>query len=67
MYGERMKHLRVRAKITQEELSDALCISRTAVAGYEGNKWCPNADVIKAYAKFFGVSADWILGLEVVL
>ena len=50
--------------LTQEQLTEVLGVkSRQSVTGYLDGSTAPTAEKIAALARFFGVSADWLLGL----
>lgn len=59
-----LKELRMGQGLTQETLADALGLSRYMVSYYEGGRE-PPVDVLAAYAKYFNVSGDYLLGLTV--
>lgn len=62
--GERIKDLRTEKNISQMELSKATGLSQSAIARWELNKSEPTASAIIVLAKFFGESADYLLGLK---
>ncbi|EGT4532609.1 TPA: helix-turn-helix domain-containing protein [Clostridioides difficile] len=62
MFSENLKTLRIKNKLTQEELAEKLCISRSALSLYELNKRKPDFDTLIKISKFFNVSVDSILG-----
>ena len=62
--GTRLLHLRKEKGIGQNELARLLSLSNASVSYWENAKQIPNAEAIYKLAKFFGVSADYILGLE---
>lgn len=64
MIGDRMKSLRMERGLTQSELAKQLNLSITAISHYEGGAREPNSNIIILYAKFFGVSTDYILELS---
>jgi len=63
MHGERLRKLRERVGISQLDLAEQLGISETMVWRYENKGIEPRADVVIEFAKFFGVSSDYLLGL----
>ncbi len=63
MFGERLKELRIESKLSQEALSKAAGYSQPAIARWESNIQIPNIEVAIVFAKFFNVSADYLLGL----
>ncbi|HBF3900459.1 helix-turn-helix domain-containing protein [Clostridioides difficile] len=62
MFSENLKALRIKNKLTQEELAEKLCISRSALSLYELNKRKPDFDTLIKISNFFNVSVDSILG-----
>ena len=66
-FGEKLQSLRKQRGLTQEELSEALYVSRTAVSKWESCKGYPGIDSLKAISEFFSVSIDELLSSEKVL
>ena len=62
--GDRLKILRKEANLTQKELAEKLSITRVCYTRYENNVFSPDLDTLVALAKFYGVTTDYILGLE---
>ena len=60
-FHEKLLELRKRKGLTQEELAEALFISRAAVSKWESGRGYPNIDSLKAIAAFFSVTIDDIL------
>lgn len=63
-FSHRLKELRIERKISQMDLSKATGISQSAIAKWELNKTEPTASAIITLSKFFGESADYLLGLD---
>lgn len=63
-FGERLKDLRLEKKLTQDELSIVTGISQSMISAYELDRARPTDFVIIALCNYFGVSADYILGLR---
>lgn len=55
-FGERLKELRKKSGLTQEELADALSVSYMTIRRWENEKTTPRLEEIKALAKALGVS-----------
>lgn len=66
-FNEKIQELRKRKGLTQEELAEALYVSRTAVSKWESGRGYPNIDSLKAIAKFFSVTVDDLLSGEEML
>lgn len=64
IFSERLKELRTAANLSQMDLSLKTGISQSAIAKWELNKTEPTASAIITLAKFFGESADYLLGLK---
>lgn len=63
MFGERIAEQRKKLGLSQEELAEALNISRSTLAGYEAeNKHPPYRTLVKI-AKYFGVSIYYLMGI----
>lgn len=63
--GEKIKSLRKQQEITQEKLAAYLNISYQAVSKWENGTALPDLSLIPAISNFFGVSADYLLGIEI--
>lgn len=61
-FAKRLKWLRNEAKLTQQELSNILEISRSTLAGYEAENKQPDYETLKIIADHFNVSIDYLLG-----
>lgn len=66
-FNEKLYKLRKEKNLTQEELAEALFVSRTAVSKWESGRGYPNIDSLKAIAKFFGVTVDELLSSDELL
>lgn len=62
--AERIYELRTEMKISQQTLADEIGVSRRAITFWESGINEPKAIYIARLSKFFGVSADYLLGLE---
>ena len=66
-FHEKLQELRKSKGMTQEELAQALYVSRTAVSKWESGRGYPNIDSLKAIAKYFSVTVDHLLSGDQVL
>ena len=66
-FGEKLRQLRKSRGLTQEELADALYVSRTAVSKWESGRGYPGIDSLKEISGFFSVSIDDLLSCEKLL
>lgn len=65
-FAERLKELREEKGLSQSQLSKELkgIITQSAIARWELNKRMPALDSVIILAQYFGVSLDYIAGLE---
>lgn len=66
-FHEKLQELRKQRGLTQEEVAEALFVSRTAVSKWESGRGYPSIDSLKAISKFFKVSIDELLSGDEVL
>ena len=66
-FHERLQELRKQKGLTQEELAQALFVSRTAVSKWESGRGYPNIDSLKAISAFFSVTIDELLSSKEAL
>lgn len=59
--GEELKENRLRCKMTQEFVSEALGVSRQAVSKWENGVADPSTSNLLALAKLYGISAEELL------
>lgn len=64
VFAERLKSLRIEKHLSQMELARKVGLSQTGIKQWENAQRIPNADAVVRFAKFFGVSTDYLLGLE---
>lgn len=63
-FGKNLQELRKSRGLTQEELAEALFVSRTAVSKWESGRGYPSIDSLKEISKFFSVTIDDLLSGE---
>lgn len=63
-FSEKIKNLRQNAGLTQQELSVHIGITASAIGYLENGQRDPTGSTLIAYAKFFNVSIDSLVGLE---
>ena len=66
-FNEKLVQLRKSRNMTQDELAEALYVSRAAVSKWESGRGLPSIDSLKDIAKFFSVSIDELLSGEKLL
>ena len=60
-FNEKLQALRKQKGLTQEELADALYVSRTAVSKWESGRVYPSIDTLKDISVFFNITIDELL------
>ena len=60
-FPEKLKALRLKNGLTQDELGEKLYLSRTSISNYEIGKNEPNIETIKAVADLFNITTDELL------
>lgn len=60
-FGKKLQEARKQAGFTQEQLAEALSVSRSAVAKWESDKGLPDLDNMKTIARALDVSIDYLL------
>ena len=66
-FNEKLQELRKNKGLTQEELAEALYVSRTAISKWESGRGYPSIDSLKEIAKYFSVTIDELLSTDEVL
>jgi len=61
---EKLQELRKERGLTQEDMAEALYVSRTAISKWESGRGYPSIDSLKAIAEFYSVSIDELLSSE---
>ena len=61
-FAQRLRDLRAREDLTQQELADNTHIARSTLAMYEYGKRRPDFEILDKLADYFDVSFDYILG-----
>lgn len=61
-FGEKLRLLREERELNQTELGQALEMTQRKVSYLENDRYEPGLEDIKAICRFFGVSADYLLG-----
>jgi len=60
--GEKIRLLREEKELNQTELGKAVNMTQRRVSYIENDKYEPSMDDIKAFCRFFNISADYLLG-----
>lgn len=59
--GDRIREQRVKQRLKQQDIANALMLSAQAVSKWERGENAPDISVLPALAKLLGVSIDWLL------
>ena len=57
-FSEKLQELRKSRTLTQEELAEALFVSRTAISKWESGRGYPSIDSLKEISRYFSVTID---------
>ena len=63
-FGDNLKHLRKASNLTQKELGSRIGLSKAVVSKYENGMGYPTFDVLVRIAQYFGVTTDYLLGVD---
>ena len=66
-FNEKLQQLRKSKGLTQEELAQAIFVSRTAVSKWESGRGYPNIESLKTLAEFFSVTVDELLSTDEII
>ncbi len=64
IFGQRLKELREDKKLSQRQLAKTLGTSQPNLQRWEKGLFEPDQNTMIVIAEYFGVSADYLLGLE---
>ncbi len=63
-FGERLRELRIEKGLSAIKLGKALGVGDTTILRWESSRMLPTIDRLYDVCKFFGVTADYMIGLE---
>ena len=63
-FKERLKELRVEKELSQIQLAKSIDVSQRSISSWETGFRQPDYDTLEKLAKFFNVTADYLLGIE---
>lgn len=64
-FGDKIRNLREDLDLNQTKLGEKVNMTQRKISYIECNKCEPSVDDIIAFAKFFKVSADYLLGIDI--
>lgn len=60
----RLKNLRTQKGLTQTQVAHAIGVTRSVISLYENEMRQPSPDMIIALARLYGVTTDYLLGMD---
>lgn len=63
-FGLCLKELRINKGLTQKQVGEIVGVKERVISSYERNVGSPSVKTIKRLAFLFGVSVDYLLGIE---
>lgn len=67
MIGKRVRELRVKKGLSQQELGNAIGVTKVSVCGYESGCRIPNLEKLAKLADTLETTTDFLLGREIVV
>lgn len=64
IFSERLIQSRQKKGLSQQQVADALKLSKRTIKNYESGTYEPNTGTFALLASFYGISADYLLGLS---
>ena len=62
--NENIKNLRVARGLNQVEFAKILCVTKQCVSNWENENIQPSIEMLVRLSKIFGVTTDYLLGLD---
>lgn len=62
LFAKRFREERKKKGLTQQELAELFHTDKSSISKYENDHSMPELPILQEYAKFFGVSIDYLLG-----
>lgn len=63
-FGEKIKDLRTRRNLSQEEVAKRVELTKATISGYERGIKSPSVEAVVNLALLFNVSTDYLLGIN---
>ena len=67
LVGRRIKELRIKKGLSQQELGEIVGVTKVSVCGYENGSRVPSLETFEQMAELFGTTTDYLLGREVMI
>ena len=65
-FSTRLKELRIKHRLTQDELGNVLKVTKSCISCYEKGIREPSLDMLIKIAEYFKVSVDYLIGVRKV-
>lgn len=65
MFGNKIKELRLKKGLTQQQMANAIGTVQTTYSGWEKDKREPSYDVLKQIANYLNVPIDYLLDNDI--
>ena len=62
-FGEKLRELRMNARLTQEELAGKMFVTRQAISGWERGRHEPDIEGLRRLAMIFNITIDDLLSM----
>ena len=62
--GEKIRNARIAKGLTQEQVAEAVLVSRQTISNWENENIQPSIDMLVSLANVFNVTTDYLLGLD---
>ena len=63
-FGDRLRKLRKQRGLLQSQLAEQLGLTKSVISAYETDLRMPSYEVLIGISQIFGVSTDYLLGVE---
>lgn len=63
-FGIRLQISRKNKKLTQSQVAELVGTTKSSISGYENNTSFPPIEILKRMALIYGVSCDYLLGID---
>lgn len=67
MIGKRIKELRIEKGLSQQELGQAIGVTKVSICGYENGSRIPNLEKLVKLADVLETKTDYLLGREIAI
>ncbi len=67
LIGKRIKELRIKKGLSQQQLGDIIGVTKVSICGYENGTRIPSLETFELMSDLFGITTDYLLGREVII